>query len=72
MIIRLDYVAMTLNLKDASPSRTVTVTAYNKIGNLEDKKYKLVLHVGGLYGNKELSIQRFIDNYKRLSDYIKR
>ncbi len=182
MIIRLGYVAMTLNLKDASPSKTVTVATYNKIEDpegkkyrlekltranlqntlrilrynlahdihvyrftsklvplathpltadwhyeddfaeefkeigdfvkehdfrvsahpdhftlinspsekvfedalkdleyhyrvykamgLEDKKYKLVLHVGGLYKNKEASIGRFIDRFKLLPDYI--
>ncbi|WHH59531.1 UV DNA damage repair endonuclease UvsE [Petroclostridium sp. X23] len=182
MIIRLGYVAMTLNLKDCSPSKTVTAATYNKIDNeegkknrlrritrtnlentlrilkynlaheievyrftsklvplatytpvenwnyeedfieefkeigdfvkendfrvsahpdhftlinspnpkvfedslrdleyhykiyramgLSDKKYKLVLHIGGMYEKKELSIQRFIENFKRLPEYF--
>jgi len=183
MIVRLGYVAMTLNLQDASPSKTVTVTSYDKIKSeegkryrlekltqinlqntlrilrynvandiyvyrftsklvplatypsiegwnydeifkkefkeigdfvkandirvsahpdhftlinspdekvfqdslrdleyhyriykamgLEDKKYKLVLHVGGVYGNKDTSIERFINNFPKLPQYIR-
>ena len=41
MIVRLGYVAMTLNLKDASPSKTVTFTTYNKISSKEGKRYRL-------------------------------
>jgi len=36
-----------------------------------DKSSKIVLHIGGVYGDKELSIQRFIDNYKKLDSSIK-
>lgn len=32
---------------------------------------KIVLHVGGIYGDKELSIKRFISNYYKLNDNIK-
>ena len=41
MIIRLKYVAMTLNLKDASPYKTVTVATYNESEDPEGKKYRL-------------------------------
>ncbi|MCX7884177.1 MAG: UV DNA damage repair endonuclease UvsE [Caloramator sp.] len=41
MKIRLGYVAMTLNLVDASPSGTVTLTTYNKLASEEAKMYKL-------------------------------
>ena len=41
MIIRLGYVAMTLNLQDSSPSGTVTVTAYNKLPNEEAQHHRL-------------------------------
>lgn len=41
MKIRLGYVAMTLNLVDASPSGTITVTSFNKLGSEESKLYKL-------------------------------
>ncbi|NLY43046.1 MAG: UV DNA damage repair endonuclease UvsE [Clostridiaceae bacterium] len=41
-----------------------------KAMGLEDSRYKLVLHVGGLYGDKKASMQRFIDNFQRLPEYI--
>lgn len=31
----------------------------------------LVIHVGGVYGDKELSIKRWVENYKQLPDNIK-
>ena len=36
-----------------------------------DKQSKIILHVGGVYGDKESAIQRFIENYKFLSDNVK-
>ncbi|PYG88165.1 UV-damage endonuclease [Ruminiclostridium sufflavum DSM 19573] len=39
---------------------------------LYDYKYKLVLHVGGMYGDKEKSIERFKINFKRLPDRIRK
>lgn len=41
MKIRLGYVAMTLNLVNASPSGTITVTAFNKLESDEAKLYRL-------------------------------
>lgn len=41
MIIRLGYVAMTLGLKDCSPSGTVTVAAFNKLPDHEARMYRL-------------------------------
>lgn len=38
---------------------------------LEDYKYKLVLHIGGLYKNKKDSIERFKENFIKLPDRIK-
>lgn len=35
-----------------------------------DYGYKLVLHIGGLYNNKDESIERFKDNFSRLPDRI--
>ncbi len=37
-----------------------------------DKTSKIQLHLGGAYGDKEKSIQRFIDNYKKLDTKIKK
>ena len=47
------------------------VRLYEAMG-LEDYKYKLVLHVGGLYGDKYGSIERFKENYIKLPDRIRR
>lgn len=45
---------------------------HNKIFNAMDldKSYKIVTHVGGVYGNKEASIKRFIEGYKKLPKKI--
>ncbi len=37
-----------------------------------DNKYKLVLHVGGVYGNKQDSIKRFYHNFISLPDRIRK
>ncbi len=39
---------------------------------LYDFKYKLVLHVGGMYGDKEKAIERFKINFLKLPDRIRR
>ena len=41
MEVRLGYVAMSMDLKDASPSKTVSVTAFNNIKTTDAKKHKL-------------------------------
>lgn len=41
MEVRLGYVAMSMDLKDASPSKTVSVTAFNNIKTSDAKKHKL-------------------------------
>ena len=41
MILRLGYVAMTLNLEDCTPSGTVTYTLYKKLESEEAKKMRL-------------------------------
>lgn len=47
------------------------VKLYEAMG-LDDYKYKLVLHVGGLYGDKHSSIQRFKENFEKLPDRIRK
>lgn len=39
---------------------------------LEDYKYKLVMHIGGLYKNKNESIIRFKENFVKLPDRIRK
>ncbi|SHJ16075.1 UV DNA damage repair endonuclease UvsE [Lutispora thermophila] len=39
---------------------------------LEDYKYKLVIHIGGLYKDKEESIERFKENFVMLPDGIRK
>lgn len=41
------------------------INYHNKLANLLNCNI-LVLHVGGVYGNKQIAIQRFIDNFKKL------
>lgn len=41
MEVRLGYVAISMNLKDASPSKTVSITAFNNIKTVDAKKHKL-------------------------------
>lgn len=36
-----------------------------------NSEHKVVLHIGGAYDNKTLSIERFVENYKLLSDNVK-
>jgi len=47
------------------------VKLYEAMG-LDDYRYKLVMHVGGLYKNKEASIERFKENFVRLPDRIRK
>lgn len=37
-----------------------------------DSTAKVMIHVGGVYGDKEKSIERFIQNYKKLSAFVKK
>ena len=37
-----------------------------------NESHKIILHIGGLYGDKKNSINRFIRNFSRLPDNIKR
>ncbi len=47
------------------------VNLFEALG-LYDYKYKLVLHVGGVYGDKEKAIERFKQNFVKLPDRIRK
>jgi len=47
------------------------VRIYEAMG-LSDYKYKLVMHVGGLYKSKERSVERFKENFIRLPERIRK
>lgn len=36
------------------------------------REHKIILHLGGKYGNKEHAIKRFLSRYRQLSDNVKR
>ncbi|PNT90452.1 UV DNA damage repair endonuclease UvsE [Clostridium thermosuccinogenes] len=56
---------------DAVKDLDYHVKIYEAMG-LEDYKYKLVLHVGGLYKDKKSSLERFKKNFESLPDRIRR
>lgn len=57
-------------LEDSLRDLDYHVKLFEAMG-LEESKYKLVLHVGGVYNNKQDSIQRFCDNFIKLPDRIR-
>lgn len=36
------------------------------------KEHKIILHIGGIYGDKNEAIKRFVQNYRRLDENIRR
>ncbi len=56
-------------LKDSLRDLDYHVRLLEMMG-LGDYRYKLVLHVGGVYGNKKDSISRFYENFVRLPERI--
>jgi UV DNA damage endonuclease len=63
-----------LNSKDPNIVRRSIAELYYHAEVLDlmnlDKKAKIQLHVGGAYKNKKESINRFVDNYKKLDEKI--
>lgn len=58
-------------LEDSIRDLDYHVKLYEAMG-LNDYKYKLVMHIGGVYKNKELSIERFKENFVKLPDRIRK
>lgn len=58
-------------LEDSIRDLDYHVKLYEAMG-LDDYKYKLVMHVGGVYKNKDLSIDRFKENFVKLPDRIRK
>ncbi|MDF2524778.1 MAG: damage endonuclease UvsE [Clostridiales bacterium] len=57
-------------LEDSIRDLDYHVKIYEAMG-LQDYKYRLVIHIGGLYKDKQSSIERFKENFVKLSDRIK-
>ncbi|WP_010245488.1 UV DNA damage repair endonuclease UvsE [Acetivibrio cellulolyticus] len=58
-------------LEDSIRDLDYHVKLYEAMG-LADYKYKLVMHIGGVYKDKELSIERFKENFIKLPDRIRK
>lgn len=57
-------------LEDSIRDLDYHVRLYEAMG-LDDYRYKLVMHVGGLYKDKKTSIERFKENFHKLPDRIR-
>lgn len=58
-------------LEDSIRDLEYHVQLFEAMG-LNESKYKLVLHVGGVYGNKKDSVKRFCHNFASLPDRIRK
>lgn len=58
-------------LEDSLRDLDYHVKLYEAMG-LDDYKYKLVMHVGGVYSNKNESVKRFCSNFANLPDRIRK
>ena len=57
-------------LEDSIRDLDYHVRVFEAMG-LEEARYKVVMHIGGLYKDKETSIRRFKDNFVKLPDRIR-
>lgn len=57
--------------RDAVEDLDYHVKIFEAMG-LDDYRYKLVMHVGGLYKDKKTSLERFKENYLKLPDRIRK
>lgn len=67
------YTVLNTNKEDVYQASIKDLEYHDKIYRSMgmDKNSKLVLHIGGKYGSKEKSINRFIENYSKLPESIK-
>ncbi len=67
------YTVLNSNKKDVYYQSIKNLQYHTELLDLMelDTTAKIQLHVGGVYGNKRKSLQRFIDRYKKLNDQIR-
>lgn len=58
-------------LEDSIKDLDYHVKIYEAMGLADDYRYKLVMHIGGLYKDKKISIERFKENFIKLPDRIR-
>lgn len=67
------YTVINSLTEDVIERAVLDLNYHDKVLNLLncDKTSKIVLHIGGVYGNKKEAINRFIENYKKLKLSVK-
>ena len=63
------------SINDAVVSKAIEELNYHSkvLDALEmDTSHKLILHIGGVYGDKEAAIKRFIDNFNKIEVSVKK
>lgn len=67
------YTVLNSNREDVVERAIEDLTYHNRfLDSLSvDGSHKIILHVGGVYGNKEKAMEKFIGNYRRLNGKIK-
>lgn len=68
------YTVLNSNRNDVVERSVLELEYHAEVLDLmeQDRKAKIVLHVGGVYGNKEKAMDRFVRNYQQLSEPVRR